>query len=48
MSYSLRDQMRDEFDHLEHGYVTITEYETCFHALSRYSYAIIATKSDKI
>ena len=40
--------MRDEFDHLEHGFMTVTEYEAHFHALSRYSYDSISTESENI
>ena len=37
MPFLLRDQKRDEFDHLEKGSITVVEYEACFHALSRYT-----------
>ena len=40
--------MRDEIDYLKQGTMTIVEYEACFHALYKYSYAIIANKFGRI
>lgn len=40
--------MRNGFDRLEQGYIDVNEYEACLYSLSRYSYASISTKSEKI
>lgn len=36
MPYSLYDQIRDNFDQLEWGFMTIFVYEAHFHELSKY------------
>lgn len=48
VSYSLRDQMFEEFDHLEWGSMTIFKYETHFHTLSKYSVASISIEFEWI
>lgn len=48
MPYTLRDQIKDVFDHLEQGFMTIVKYESYFPSLSRYYYTSIVTKSKKI
>lgn len=48
MPYSLKDQMNDEFNHIEKGFITVMEYEALFHSLSRYFYATISTESKSI
>lgn len=48
MAYSLRDQTRDEFDHLELGFMNIIEYDKSFHSLFRYFICNTASKSEKI
>lgn len=46
--YILRDRIKDEFDRLDQGSMTIIEYEVNFNALSRYYIANIAIESEKI
>lgn len=48
MPFSLRDYMWDEFDNLEKRSMIVSEYEACFHSLSRYFYNSISTESEKI
>ena len=46
--YSLRDRRRDEFDRLEQGSMTVSEYEARFHELSRYAMASIPSEFERI
>lgn len=39
--------MRYEFDQLEIGSMTITEYQACFYALFRYSTTSVSTESER-
>ncbi|KAF3645078.1 hypothetical protein FXO37_21138 [Capsicum annuum] len=48
VSFGLRDCMRDEFDHLEKGSMTVVEYEASFYALCRYSYDSISIEFEQI
>lgn len=48
MPYSMRDWIRDEFDCLEQGSMSIAQFEAYFYALSKYSYTSISIESEKI
>ena len=46
--FNLRDQMRDEFDHLEQGSMSIAKDEARLHALARFLAASISSKYERI
>lgn len=46
--YSLRHRRHDEIDRLQQGSMTVTEYETQFHELSRYAMSSISTEFERI
>lgn len=48
LPYSLRDQLRDDFDYLEQGFMVVAEYDARFHALFRYSYVSFSTEFENI
>lgn len=48
MPYTLKDQIRDESDHLEYVSMIVVNYVAHCHALSRRSIASISLESKKI
>lgn len=48
MTFSLSDQIKDEFDCIDKRSMTILQHEAYFHTFSIYSYTNTATDSEKI
>lgn len=45
---SLRDRLHDQFIRLEQGPMTVTQYETRFHELSKYATTILPLEEEQI
>jgi len=45
---SIRDRFRDQFCRLEQGSMSVAEYETRFHELSRYAEMILPTEEERV
>ncbi|XP_049378066.1 LOW QUALITY PROTEIN: uncharacterized protein LOC125842802 [Solanum stenotomum] len=48
MPRSVRDRLRDQFSRLEQGPMTVSEYETRFHELSRHATMILPTEEERV